>query len=39
MPSQAHFTPTHPQASKQPSGLKVKTHVRGGFNPQPVPPG
>jgi hypothetical protein len=31
--------PTHPQTPVQAPALKVKTHLKAGFNPQPDPPG
>jgi hypothetical protein len=38
MQAQPH-THTTPQTPVQTSGLKVKTHIKAGFNPQPDPPG
>jgi hypothetical protein len=41
MPSHTHtrLTPTDPQTPGQAPVLKVKTHLKAGFNPQPDPPG
>jgi hypothetical protein len=38
-PSHTHPTPTRPQTPVQAPTLRVKTHVKAGFNPQPDPPG